>query len=379
MPPKVNMNNFNWKFYLDYYPEIRRRGIKTEKQAREHYKHYGAKENRLKNANEIIENFDWKFYVSYYQDIKKKGIKTEKHALEHYRKSGMYEGRVKNEKEIATNLSKSNKIICNYNSFNVTTNDEEYINICIRTSNRPEYFNLCIKSILEQNYKNFNIIIAYDKKESLLYLNKYTHLNNVNVFFPEVESTQKYKFNLYCNKMMDKVKRGWIMFLDDDDQLTHKNSLKIINENIKKNNNNVNSFLIWKFLRPDKIIYPENPNNIKLGEIDTTCFLFNSKWKDIARWTDKQCGDYNFVKEYIEKSTIKPQFIMMNCILTKTTDEYAGCHFGLTTTLISITEDEKITIKQEKFFLNYVINYKYIFCEYTLKQKLLKYISCFLC
>lgn len=370
----MNMNNFDWKFYLNYYPDLRKKGIKTEKQAKLHYKHYGSKEHKLKNAAEIVNNFDWKFYISYYQDIKKNGIKNEQQALNHYRKSGVYEGRVKNMQEITRNLLHSNLLIDKYNSITFNNKTEEYINICIRTSNRPEYFNLCIKSILRQNYKNFNIIISYDKEESLLYLNKYTHMNNVNAFYPQVSSIQKYKFNLYCNKMMDKVEQGWIMFLDDDDQFTHNNSLKIINEHIKNNND----LLIWKFLRPDKIIFPPNPNNIKLGEIDTTCFLFNSKWKNIAQWSDKQCGDYNFIKKYIEQSTIKPHIITLNYILTKTTDEYLGCHFGATTTITSVINNEKEQIEKDKLFLNYIIDYNYIFKPYNLKKDIFQYIFEFL-
>jgi hypothetical protein len=373
MPPSVNMSHFDWKFYINHYQDIHKKGIKTEKQAKIHYKQYGAKEGRLKNKQEIISDFDWKFYLSYYPDIKKNGIKNETHALNHYKYSGVYEGRIKNAKEININLLNSNKKIDAYNFMQFKKTTENYINICIRTSNRPEYFNLCINSILQQNYKNYNIIVCYDKKQSIAYLNKYTHMDNITIFVPTVSSTKKYKFNLYCNDMMEKVKKGWIMFLDDDDQLTSKNSLKIINEHM----NNNNDLLIWKFLRPDRLIYPQNPNNIKLGEIDTTCFLFHSTWKNIAQWEDKQCGDYNFIKKYIEKSTTKPHFVMMQHILTKTSDEYEGCHFGSTNNIISTNEninkevDKQIIIKQETFFLDYVVNHNYIFHSYNKRKEIL--------
>ena len=86
----------------------------------------------------------------------------------------------------------------------------------------------------------------------------------INFFYIEVESKEKYKFNLYCNVLMSKVESGWIMFLDDDDKLTHNKVLSIINENIEDEN----IMYIWKFLRPDKIIYP-NECKIFLGNIRT--------------------------------------------------------------------------------------------------------------
>ena len=47
------------------------------------------------------------------------------------------------------------------------------INILIRVTFRPDYFNECINSILNQTYKNFNIICCYDDKLCEKYLEKY--------------------------------------------------------------------------------------------------------------------------------------------------------------------------------------------------------------
>ena len=58
---------------------------------------------------------------------------------------------------------------------------------------------------------------------------------------------------------MDKVNDGYIMFLDDDDILCHDLVLNIINDNLKKDDD----LLIWRFMRPDKLIYPKNINYIQ--------------------------------------------------------------------------------------------------------------------
>ena len=47
------------------------------------------------------------------------------------------------------------------------------INILIRVTFRPNYFEKCIESILNQTYKNYNIICCYDDKLCLEYLKKY--------------------------------------------------------------------------------------------------------------------------------------------------------------------------------------------------------------
>ena len=47
------MNNFDWCFYTNYYPDLRNAGINTESKARNHYIKYGIKENR--RTHQIIQ------------------------------------------------------------------------------------------------------------------------------------------------------------------------------------------------------------------------------------------------------------------------------------------------------------------------------------
>ena len=106
-----------------------------------------------------------------------------------------------------------------------------------------------------------------------------------------IESDKKYKFNLYLNELIDKVKEGWILFLDDDDEWIHSNFLHYLSLFL----NNENNLIIWKFMRPDKIIY--NNEKIKKGQIDTTSICFHSSHKNKSKWYDEIAGDYNFIKK----------------------------------------------------------------------------------
>lgn len=46
----------------------------------------------------IPKDFDWKFYLEYYKDLRLAGIKTERDAKFHYLNDGQREGRIYNER-----------------------------------------------------------------------------------------------------------------------------------------------------------------------------------------------------------------------------------------------------------------------------------------
>ena len=263
--------------------------------------------------------FDENFYTKFYPDIKCASENNSIIPLEHYNKHGIMEKRVCCQEELNDIVNKNTEKIKNEykNCIDITfKNPENKFNILIRTSMRPEFFKLCINSILTQKYNNYHIYICYDNTESLSYLNQYKLTKNITFFFIENDSTEKYKFNLYNNTLMDMVDDGFIMFLDDDDVLTHNLCLKIINENIIDEN----SILIWKFMRPDKLVYPKNIDDIKISEIDTTSLCFNCKYKNLSKWSDKQCGDFYFYTELFRKLKEMniDNIIKVNYILTKT-------------------------------------------------------------
>jgi hypothetical protein len=269
--------------------------------------------------------FDYNFYQKIYLDIQEQGLQTYQEYFSHWLKNGIKEGRKCNLIDLQTNyqdnLKKSQLYINNWKTTNKSVCQENKINILIRTCYRPDNFKKCIKSILNQKYENFQVYICYDKPECKEYLKDYKK-DNIQYFEVSVDSREKYKFNLYCNILLDKVTDGWIMFLDDDDMLTHPNNLELINSYI----NTDNSILIWKFMRPDITIYPKNINNIKFGEIDSTSFLFHSKYKNDSIWIDKRGSDYHFISNLIEK--IKPSLIQIPFTITSTNYNNKIANYG---------------------------------------------------
>jgi len=262
--------------------------------------------------------FDKKFYIQFYPDIKNdvlnKNINPYKHFTSRHAKT---EKRVCCQDQLNDIITNNlNLIEQQYRDLQKLEfkNNENKLNILIRTSKRPDLFKQCIESILSQKYTNYHIYICYDHMECYEYVKKYLN-GNITSFFVETESLEKYKFNLYNNQLMDKVEDGFILFMDDDNIYTHDLCFKIINENIES----YDTILIWKFMRPDKLVYPKHINNIKLGEIDTTMICFHSKYKNLSRWNDCQCGDFFFYSDLFSKFKSLNLFTKkLNYIITKT-------------------------------------------------------------
>lgn len=94
-------NGFDWKFYINYYQDLKNTGIDTKEKAYNHYYNYGYKEKRIvndKNKQLIPENFDLIFYINYYEDLKNivitRQYNYEIFALYHYLNYGITENRI---------------------------------------------------------------------------------------------------------------------------------------------------------------------------------------------------------------------------------------------------------------------------------------------
>lgn len=266
-----------------------------------------------------MEDFDYNFYLKMYDDLRHF---DEKQALQHYFKHGKKEKRVCNKKMMDEFQKNTIQQINNeYNTLSKINfiEKEKKINILIRTSNRPEYFDKCIKSVLEQNYKNYEVFVCYDKKESLNYLLKYKTNEKITYFLVNNASTSKYKYNLYCNNLLHKVNNGFIIFLDDDDKFCHNLVFKIVNKNLEHN-----YLHIWKYFRPDKIIFPKNCNKINLGEITGVAFSVEKKLCKNCDWWDKRNGDFNFISKIVKKNKVKIKKINFILSMAQFNNKIAG-------------------------------------------------------
>lgn len=202
---------------------------------------------------------------------------------------------------------------------------EPIVNILLRTSNRPEYFSSCIESIENQTYKNVNVFVSLDNKSD-----KYTI--NSKVYPVRVEKNSNirtrnkpdygipFPANSYFNELHKHVKSGLILYLDDDDQLTDKNSLKKIVKEYKKGN----ELIFWRVKIGKRII----PNDLNFGkepvcrDISGIGLAFDHKYK--IDWQPYKLGDYRVARDLF-KTILNKAYI--NDILTQSQGNGNG--FGL--------------------------------------------------
>lgn len=197
------------------------------------------------------------------------------------------------------------------------------INILTRTSNRPNGFRNCYHSIVNQSYKNVRHIVSYDSDNDLSYLNLY-NVDKIRVYREIVElenNTNEFRFapyNLYCNELLNEVEDGWILFLDDDINLLHSKVLEELAAEISKADEN--TMFIWQLRYPNGKVLPLKSHfqaqEIEKNKIDTSCFLFHSKFKNNAKWDSWKASDFRFIKKLSElipkKKWIKKVYIQNN-------------------------------------------------------------------
>ena len=177
------------------------------------------------------------------------------------------------------------------------------INILTRTSNRPNYFYENRYTILSQTYKNIRQIISVDNDLSYKYV-KQCKVNDEDIV--RLKSTSRVShthmpYNLYCNRLMEKVTEGWIMYLDDDDILYHENTINSILPLL----NDTDNIIIWKCLRQNNI-YPVNFRRcVKQYDIGSNSFMFHSKNIKYAQWDDKESSDFRCIDKLIKINGIK--------------------------------------------------------------------------
>ena len=240
--------------------------------------------------------------------------------------------------------------------------DKPLFNILIRTSGRPNYFKECLESIYKQKYKNWNLIIGIDDKES----EKYTQSAKGRTIFYDysfVKDNKKtksdeygifFKYNLYLNDLQNQVTKGYIIYLDDDDALNDENSLYDLSNVIE----NEDQFIMWRVNFPNRLV-PSNENFGKkpvMKDVSGIGFAFHNKYK--IDWEPYKRGDYRIAKKLHE---VIPKKTYLNKVVTKLQREKED-GFG--------RRDDKTN--KHQFILENVLNFENKRSNYEIKKTLEK-------
>jgi hypothetical protein len=199
--------------------------------------------------------------------------------------------------------------------------EEVLINILTRTSNRPVGFKNCRQSVVKQTYKNVKHFVTYETDLDLNYI-KNSDVIKIKVQKPkEVKKSEGLiyaPYNLYCNELLSNIDEGWILFLDDDNNLLHNRVLEEIVSEVKKAD--TDTIFIWQMRYPNGYVLPLKKHfreeKIEINNIDTSCFIFHSKYKDVAKWDEWKASDFRFLKSLFgnipNKKWIEKVYIQLN-------------------------------------------------------------------
>jgi hypothetical protein len=177
------------------------------------------------------------------------------------------------------------------------------INILIRNKYRPQEFARCIKSVLEQEYRNWRVIIASDsdqgkvQADSYVVRDRWIESYGLAVFQHVLYELPCY-YNLYLNEMMQLVTDGYMLALDNDDYLIDSQALSRIVPHLTGDG------IICQFLRNGR----PKPNGrliqqqrIERGRIGGGCLILHSKHKNVVQWDGEKGADYRWIKAVSEK------------------------------------------------------------------------------
>lgn len=84
-------DDFDWKFYLELYEDLRRSGFRTEEDAIRHYLTYGIKEKRVYKRVAIPVDFDWLGYILFNPYLLIYDHITENKTIQYYTEYGYKE------------------------------------------------------------------------------------------------------------------------------------------------------------------------------------------------------------------------------------------------------------------------------------------------
>jgi hypothetical protein len=176
------------------------------------------------------------------------------------------------------------------------------MNILIRTANRPNYFRECISSIQRQDYPNINVIIGIEEgdKATMRYVSEYKY----RVVFYKKDSEQPkppsedygrwFPYNGFLDKMLSRVSSGYVMCLDDDDELCGNDTISSIMSQV-----GIDKTVYWRTKIGSRII-PKDLGEPKRCDITSNSFCHHISQS--VKWDNFKRGDYRVSSQLWEKT-----------------------------------------------------------------------------
>ncbi|WP_300088126.1 glycosyltransferase [uncultured Nitrosomonas sp.] len=197
--------------------------------------------------------------------------------------------------------------------------DLPLFNILIRTSGRPNYFHDCITSIIDQDYKNVNIIVGYDDPASEKYIQKFPCLRIPLQRWDKEVPTQPageqygiwFPFNEYFNYLLPYAKQGYVVYLDDDDCFVDSSALSKLAETIKRQRADA---VFWRVQFPNRLV-PSEKNWLKKMPVCRDVSTIGYAHSVVIRpsWEPWKRGDFR-VADFVHRTAVNP--VWFDAVLT---------------------------------------------------------------
>jgi len=161
------------------------------------------------------------------------------------------------------------------------------ISVLTRTSGRPKFFEICYNSVKKQTFKDWQMIVSVDDKET------YNYVKNYPVDIVRVKKGQGIFWNGYFTDLLKRAK-GWIVYLDDDVKIIDTNCF----EKISQYFGTAKNVIIWKYrfsngrVIPEREFWEKQPTR---KHIDTGCFCHHISQR--VHWVALRAGDWRVITQ----------------------------------------------------------------------------------
>ncbi len=201
----------------------------------------------------------------------------------------------------------------------MTTLNNNFLNVLIRTHKRPKALRRCVESLCDQTNKNFSVVIISDyekdKIENLAY-----EFPELNFIFLRVRPLGYPACNLHFNDIKNYIDSDYVIFIDDDNIIIDDTYFDII-ENIFK----ISQYpvMISKAQFPNKIIPSSNGWCLypKIGNLDSLNFCVRTDVYKKCDWSESRIGDFHFIKNVFDSLDWRSEVLWYNKVTTKVGDK----------------------------------------------------------
>ncbi len=183
------------------------------------------------------------------------------------------------------------------------------LNVLTRTCNRPNRFRRCRESVLAQKWGGtVRQFVSIDRP--CTYAEGDVIIPATGNIAPEIPSEhvrhRDAPYNLYVNDLLAAVRGGWVLVLDDDDELLTTDAFSKLEPYMADENN----MIVFKFAMGSgdgrkRFAMPHSfERGLIINDTPCSCYIYSSRHKELGVWHGKYSGDFYAAQNLASKLNI---------------------------------------------------------------------------